>query len=221
MDLILIANIIACVGALGGFIFGAIKFFRPRVSIYALMITLSCGVTVFTRLYQIIRIIVIGELINRFNLGVIGIIGSLLFLFTANFGVIDKLGDDGSKGLIKYRLIPLIMPVITWTSFLVFFLFTDLTVLIKMIAGSITVFVGLASYYNFKHLIIPDVKFGIIDSMRQYNLLALVYELLCIVELIFLTRTSEIGALVVCILMGIVSPLIIISVAWGVKKWKA
>ena len=38
VNLILLANILACAGAMGGFICGAIRFFRPRVSIYALMI---------------------------------------------------------------------------------------------------------------------------------------------------------------------------------------
>jgi len=221
MDLILIANIIACLGALGGFIFGAIKFFRPKKSIYALMITLFCGVTVFTRLYQIIRVIVIGELVDRVNLGVIGFIGSLLFLFTANFGVMDKIGDDGAKSLRKYRLIPLAMPAAVLAAYLVFFFFTDLTTLIKVVAGSIAFFVCLSSYYNLKHLILPDVKNGIIDCMRQYNLFALIYEILCIIELITMTRGLAIGTIIICSLMGIVSPLTIISVARGVKKWKA
>ena len=221
MNLILLANIVAFAGALGGFIYGAVRFFRPKESIYALMITLSCGVTVFTRLYQITRIVVIGELVNRFNLGVIGIIGSLLFLFTANFGVIDKLGDDGTKDLKKYRLIPLAAPAAALITYMAFFLFTDQTALIKAVSGSITFFAGIASYYNLKHLILPDVEFGIIESMRRYNLLALLYELLCIAELIALTHNSGVGTLVICSIMGVVSPLIIISVARGVKKWKA
>ena len=221
MNLILLANIIAFVGALGGFIYGAIRFFRPKESIYALMITLSCGVTVLTRLYQITRIVVIGDIVNRFNLGVIGIVGSLLFLFTANFGVIDKLGDDGKKDLRKYRLIPLAAPAAALISYMAFFLFTDQTTLVKVVSGSITFFAGIASYYNLKHLILPDVEFGIIGSMRQYNLLALLYEILCIAELIALTHGSEVGTLVICSLMGIVSPLIIVSVARGVKKWTA
>ena len=100
-----------------------------------------------------------------------------------------------------------------------FFLFTEQTVLIKAVSGSITFFAAFASYYNLKHLILPDVKSGIIDSMRRYNLLALLYEFLCIAELVALTHGSEVGALVVCRLMGVVSPLIIISVARGVKKW--
>ena len=49
MELLLIGNIITCVGALGGFIYGAVRFFRPKAAVYAQMITLASGVIAFGR----------------------------------------------------------------------------------------------------------------------------------------------------------------------------
>ena len=219
MNLILLANIIVCAGALGGFIYGAVRFFRRNKAVYAQMITLACGVTAFGRLYQIIRIISIGNVTDGFHLGILGTFGSLLFLFAANFGLMDTLCDDGSKELRKYRLIPVAAPVLVIAAYLVLFLITDQTVLVKSVAGAISFIVLLASYFNLKHLIIPDVDFGVIRCLRAYNLLALIYEFLCISELISMSRGNDVITLIVGILTGAVMPLITISVYSGVKKW--
>ena len=40
MKLILLANIIICVCAFAGFIYGIVKFFKPRKAVYAQMIAL-------------------------------------------------------------------------------------------------------------------------------------------------------------------------------------
>ena len=219
MNLVLLANIIACAGALGGFIYGGIRFFRPKSAVYALMITLAAGVTVFGRLYQIIRLVTVGDIMERFHLGFLGTVGSLLFLFAANFGLMDTLCDDKSKELRKYRLIPLAAPALVLVLYFALFFFSDLTTLVKVAAGAAALVLMLASYYNLKHLIIPDVDFGVVRSLRQCNLLALIHEFLCVAEIFTLTRNYTIGTLVIGILSSILMPLIIIAVDWGVKKW--
>ena len=112
MNLFLIANIITCAGALGSFAYGALRFFRARAAIYPQMITLASGVIVLGRLYQIIRIVTISDVLEHFHLGILATIGSMLFLFSANFGAMDSLADDGTAALRKYRLIPLAAPAI-------------------------------------------------------------------------------------------------------------
>ena len=219
MDLILIANIITCAGALGGFVFGLIRFFRPRAAVYPQMITLSCGVIVFGRLYQIIRIVTISDVLEHFHLGILATVGSLLFLFAANFGAMDSLVDDGSKTLRKYRVIPLAAPLIFVAVYLALFIFADQPTLTRVIAGFVSAVIGAASYFNLKHLIIPDVDYGVIRSLHQYNLLALVYECLCMADIIAQSRELEIVTLVTGILAGVVLPLIILSVDRGVKIW--
>ena len=89
----------------------------------------------------------------------------------------------------------------------------------KIVSGIISVVVIGASYFNLKHLIIPDVDYGVIRCLRQYNLLALIYECLCMADLIAQSRELEIGTLVTGVLTGVILPLIIISVDRGVKKW--
>ena len=219
MNLYLLANIITCAGALAGFIYGAILFFRPKKAVYAQMITFAVGCMAFGRLYQVIRLITVGDITSRFHLGMLGVIGSLMFFFSANFGLMDSILDDGSKEYRKYRLIPISVSALTLIIYLVFFLFTKQPLLVKITAFFISLFVTCASYYNLKHLIFPDVEFGVIRCQKTYNFLALVFELLCLLEMIAQSRDKAFMTLIIGILMGLILPAIVVSVDRGIKKW--
>ena len=99
----MIANIIGFVCALFGFIYGGIKFFRPRQALYAQMITLALGCNAFGRLYYIVRLLTSGFITGSIQLGFFGIVGSFMFFFSSNFGTLDSLLDDRSKEFRKYR----------------------------------------------------------------------------------------------------------------------
>ena len=72
LKLFLIANIITCVCALVGFIYGIVKFFKPKKAVYAQMITLSVGCMAFGRLYQVVRLLTEGDITDSFQLGILG-----------------------------------------------------------------------------------------------------------------------------------------------------
>ena len=219
MTLILITNIIICVCAFAGFIYGIVKFFKPRKAVYAQMITLAVGCVAFGRLYQVVRLLTGGDMFNGFQLGVFGVIGSLLFLFSANFGAMDSLADDRSREFIKYRLISLAAPVAALVLYIIFVWFTDLPRSVKIASALVTVFVMQASYFHLKHLIFPDVDLGIIKCLRRYNLLALIYTFLCMAEMVVIGLGNETGILIVGVLIGSVMIGVIISAERGIKKW--
>ena len=219
MKLILITNIIVCVCAFAGFIYGIVKFFKPRKAVYAQMITLAVGCVAFGRLYQVVRLLTGGDMFNGFQLGVFGVIGSLLFLFSANFGAMDSLADDRSREFIKYRLISLAAPVAALVLYIIFVWFTDLPRSVKIASALVTVFVMQASYFHLKHLIFPDVDLGIIKCLRRYNLLALIYTFLCMAEMVVIGLGNETGILIVGVLIGSVMIGVIISAERGIKKW--
>ena len=219
MTLILISNIIICICAFIGFIYGIVKFFKPRKAVYAQMITLAVGCVAFGRLYQVVRLLTGGDMFNGFQLGVFGVIGSLLFLFSANFGAMDSLADDRSREFIKYRLISLAAPVAALVLYIIFVWFTDLPRSVKIASALVTVFVMQASYFHLKHLIFPDVDLGIIKCLRRYNLLALIYTFLCMAEMVVIGLGNETGILIVGVLIGSVMIGVIVSVERGIKKW--
>ena len=219
MNIYLIANIITCICAFPGFVYGIIKFFKPKKAIYAQMITLAVGTMAFGRLYQVVRLLTGGGIVEEFQLGTLGVIGSLLFLFSANFGLMDSLADDGSKHFLKYRIIPLAAPVFCAVLYIAFILFADISSFAKIVGAIITFFAMVTTYYNLKHLIFPDVDFGIIKCLKAYNLLALLYSLLCLVEVITVSRNSETATLIIGVIMGALLVAIVPSVERGMKKW--
>ena len=219
MTLILIANVIVCICAFIGFIYGMIKFFKPRKAVYAQMIALAVGCVAFGRLYQVVRLLTGGDMTSGFQLGVFGVIGSLLFLFSANFGAMDSLADDKSRSFIKYRLISLVAPVAALVLYILFVGLTDLPRSVKIASALVTVFVMQASYFHLKHLIFPDVDLGIIKCLKPYNLLALIYTFLCMAEMVVIGLNNEIGILIVGVLIGAVLIGVVISAERGIKKW--
>ena len=219
MKLILIANTITFVCAFVGFLYGNVKFFKPKKALYAQMITLAVGCVAFGRLYQVVQLLTVSKMFSGFQLGVFGVFGSLLFLFSANFGAMDSLADDRSKGLLKYRLIALVAPAAALVWYIVFVLINDLPKSVKIASAAVAFFVMEASYFHLKHLILPDVDFGVIKCLRPYNLLALLYTHLCLAETTLIGHANNLGILIIDIVIGAVQIGIVVSVERGMKKW--
>lgn len=219
MNLILIANIITCICAFIGFIYGIIKFFQPKKAVYAQMITFAAGCMAFGRLYQVVRILTQGDILDEFQLGILGVVGSLVFFFSANFGLMDSLADDGSKKYMKYRIIPLAAPLIVILIYVFFIALADISKLSKIIGAVIAIFAMQTTYFNVKHLIFPDVDYGVIKCLKIYNLLALVYSYLCMVETIALSHGNEIIICISGVLMGVILLVVVPTVERGIKKW--
>ena len=218
MNLYLLANIITGIGAFAGFFYGAYRYFHPRKAVYAQMVTMAAGCMAFGRLYQVIRLLTSGDIFSRFHLGLLGVIGSLLFFFSANFGVMDTITDDGAPENRRYRLIPAAAPVLTAVVYLAFFLLADQPLVVKAASFFVSLLVAGASYYNLKHLIFPD-EYGIIRCLQPYNLLALCFEFLCLAEMLSQSRDNAAATLVIGILMGAVLPAVVIFADRGIKKW--
>ena len=175
--LYLISNIFVCVCALISFIYGITQFFKPKKAIYAQMIVLGVACIAFGRLYQVVRLLTGGDILNEFQLGILGVIGSLMFFFSANFGAIDSLADDKSKKYSKYRLSAFAAPLAALALYIVFLLFFDALRLWKIVGAVVTFFIMLTTYYNLKHLIFPDVDYGVINCLKPYNAAVLFYAL--------------------------------------------
>ena len=217
----LISNIFICVCAFVSFILGAVRFLKARKALYAVMIVLGVGCIAYGRLYQVVRLIVGGNILGEFQLGILGVVGSLMFFFSANFGTMDTLADDGSKSFKKYRIIALAAPILALLLYLVFMLFADISLLWKIIGAVLCVFVMQTTYFNLKHLIFPDVDFGVIKCLKPYNALAIVYAFLCIAEAVAMSRENEVFTLAVGVLTGITVLAIVPMLRRGVKQWTA
>ena len=219
MLLVLIMNVWIFACSLFGMIYGIRKFFAPKKALYLKMITFGVGCQMFSRLFYVIFHFSQGELWKGFNVGMLGIMGGFMFFLCANYGQMDGLVDDGSKEFRKTRLLSLIVPVLILILYIIFFMLTnDISARISM--GILTLILMPCSYFNFKHFIIYDVAFGIIRPLRKYNILAVVYAFLTMLE--FYGSYLNITPLYIfsCVGIGAIAAAILPVLKGGARKWK-
>ena len=219
MDLLLIANIVVCICAFFGFIYGGILFFRPKKALYAHMITLAMGVIGFGRLFLVCRILTGGEITETFQLGFVGMFASFLFFFSANYGAVDSLIDDSVNRSIWSRLAPFLAPLAAIILYIVFFIARDTSLMWRIFGAMLTLNIALSTYFNLKHLLSPDIDKGVVTCLRPYNLLALIYAASVLVECIGLSSGNTILAFVSGLISAISIILIIPLIERGVKRW--
>ena len=215
--LILSSAVTVCAGI--GFSYGIFRFFREKSALYIRMIVFSVGCAMFGRLFESLQLIANGYIAGGFHVGVLGIAGSFLFLFSANYGQMDSIVDDGSEQFKKTKLISLIAPLAVlgmWCILVVSKGFNKTTVAY----GVETLVIAPAVYFNFKHLIIEDVDFGLIRAIRLYNLLAIVYAFLCMAEMFVKSFNNPLVFIIIIYVLQCLVLLAIIPVLErGVKTW--
>ena len=217
MYLYLSLALTVCAGI--GFGYGLFRFFRDESALYVRMIIFGVGCAMLGRLFTTLLVLVTGDLFDGFNVGMLGIIGSFLFFFSANYGQMDSIVDDGSPKFRKTRIIALAAPltvVALWCVIAATYGIDSSSIWV----GIEMLFLALASYFHLKHLIIEDVSFGLIRSIRSYNLLSLIYALLCISEvLVDVLNLPAAFSVIVCVLECAVLLAFIPVLERGVKKW--
>ncbi len=220
MNLYLIANLIVCVCAFIGFADGAFRYFRPRKALYGQMITLAMLCIVIGRLFNICRILAGGSLQEGFQLGFLGFIGSYMFFYSSNYGTLDSLVDDKSKEYRKYRLTGLIAPIIFIAAYFPLFMTGQISLMWRVQGGVLLFFAAICSYFHVKHLVFPDIDYGVVRSLRPYNFLALLYMISSTVECYALSRDNDVLTLAACICSALILVILMPLISRGLKRWK-
>ena len=200
------------------FTYGVIRFFKKGKALYLQMIVGGLGCMMLGRAFQFITLLTRGALPRGFHVGLLGIVGGFVFFLSANYGQMDKLLDDGAKENRKYRLLALLAPLLMAGICALLFLF-DVGTESLIVYGAMIAIMMLASYFNLKHFIFPDVEFGIIRSIRGYNLIALLLAILSAGEIILLIHGEQIPLLILYVAICVVSVAIVPVLEKGVKKW--
>jgi len=221
----MIAEIVAVFTALVGISFGCSAIIKEgKQPLYFTMIILAMLSGMLAFLFMSVHYFASeGQELPEFNVALLAVIGSELFLVTANYGQMDSLVDDKTSEMLPYRWLAIILPVIE-LAILVFFYLTHQQELL-MIGVTVVCFlaIGAASYYNFKHLIIPDIELGFVRAIRGYNLLACIYSLCWLLFLLFRQDTTGwLGNVATVAVFGLAACLLLIPIV--IKKeleaWK-
>ena len=216
--MILYLKLALTLSALSGVIYGLVKFFSNHSPLYFRMIALGIVCTMFGRMFEWLQVLINGSVTDGFHVGVLGIVGSFMFFFTANYGGMDLLVDDNTTKYRKYRLLALFAPAVVFGIVAVYFMIRGIceASIVKLCEA---VFISLASYYHLKHLIIPDVDDGLIRSIRGYNLIALIYAVLCMFEMLGECFGVQWLTFAVAVLQCTAIVLMLPVLGKGVKKW--
>lgn len=192
---------------------------RKKAAAYFTFSVFAVLCVVLSRLYYSVSVICFDEVPQIFNLGFLGYFAMFMFIFFSNYGQIDKLVDDRKSLKPVYRIIPAIIPVIELFFGITAVLYgtADISVCISFLI--MTVLAGWAGYFNIKHIIVPDVDFGIAKSIRGYNFTALLIEILSLVE-VGLSCFDIIEPIIwVEAVLGILYLAVLPILYKGVKKW--
>lgn len=216
--LLLIENLAVFLCAATGFAYGAFRWLRPRQPLYASMIVLGLGCVMLGHLFQCIWLWTGAGLTDCFQIGVLGVAGAFSFFFSANFGQIDSLVDDGGKRFRAFRAAAWAGPL-GIAALYAAILLSPAKAELKAGFGFAAFMIAHACYFHVKHLLIPDVDYGVVRCQRAYNALALGMGAASMVEMIGLAW--EMKSLVVaagaalCVLCAALVP----AMNRGVKRW--
>lgn len=169
----LVCNALLFVGALFGFVYSLVKFFKPKSAMYLKMVGCALGCLFIERLYEIVQYVVAGDLAEGFIVGDVGNIGCFLFLLSANIGALDSLMDDGSEELKKYRVIAVAAPAVTVAA-AVAIMFSPSHMARNITCAVEELFIGASVYYSLKHMIIPKKYSDFLTGLRAFHLFSLI-----------------------------------------------
>lgn len=208
---LLIAALVACG-------YGGTVLFTKKPPLFFQILCCGFGCFFLGQCFTMCYELVTGKAASGFNIGLLGFIGMYVFLFSAYFGAMNRLGDSGESRFRIYRLISLLAPACILVSY-VFYVSAPINISHKINISILVIPIILLSYFALKFLIMPDVDLGIIKVMRPFSGLMLYF---CISHIGFealaaynITYSYFIGKMSDALVILIALP---IAYA-GVKKW--
>ena len=173
MKLEMLTDIIICIACMISTIYGFVSILITKKGLYIKMVVLAIACMMISRINIVIQYLTNGTELQGYHVGLLGVIGCFLFLLSSNYGEMDRLVDDGSSEYTKYRLLSWIAPIVLLTIYSQVFL-SNGSHSRTAICTVAMLFLAIAARFHFKHLIFPDVDYGIIRCIRGYNVVALV-----------------------------------------------
>ena len=217
-----VANVTLCISALAGFVYSLIKVFGHRKSLYLKMVGCALGCLFLERLSTMVEIIVSSEMPDLFHVSTFGNIGYSMFMFSANYGTINSLTDDGSAALSKYRLRACLAPLLFAIAAIII-LISPANISVSIPCAIEVLFMGATAYYDFKAVIIPERYMGLLSSLTEFHILSLIMFLCLMNENVLWCYDIKSPALwaLSYLPMYVILPTIMPVLVGGMNKWKA
>ena len=178
-----IAELTPLLATLFSFIYGLKHVFIKGKPLFLQSITLAMGSHTLGSIYHLCQTLTSDDIVDGFTPAYLGRIGFFLFLLTASYGHMDRIVDDGTPKMKPSRYIALLAPLGAVLLYLPNYFVDAVPMATKISYALVWAPAAIATYFNLKHAIIPDLDFGFIKAIKPFNLLALCLgfsELLCL-----------------------------------------
>lgn len=200
------------------FVCGVVQFFKKGIPFFTQIVICGLGCMMLGWLFHIVILLTNGYIPDGFHVGKLGLFGGFIFLLSASFGQMNGLVDGGEKIYRKYRILSLLAPAVIAAIYMPV-LFSSASIEAKCVDATLCLIIAISAYFNLKHLIIPDVDFGILKSIRGYNFLALLLSVFSAVNMMAADLQWTILQFIISALIAVVNIAIIPVLAKGAKKW--
>ncbi len=120
---------------------------------------------ILARLFAVLYWWVANKSLNNFSVEDLSLWGFYLFLFSADFGALDRLANAASENMSPYRLGGLLVVVLVWLM-VIWNCYSGASIGLSCMYG---LFLSATGYYAFKMLIVPDIEDGFIRLLRPYH----------------------------------------------------
>lgn len=217
-----IAEIALLLGSVAATVYGAFAFFKKRKALYPKVVTAAMGCYALSCLYHICQTLIFEEAIEGFTATYLGRMGFYLFLFTANFGQMNGIMDDGNPKMRPSRYIGLSGPLLAAALFGLVLL-ADIPLSTKLSYLPVWIGAALSLYYTLKHAVIPDLGYGFSKAVRPYNVSASVLAALDLLTLLaWAYYDLPYGFIIVAVTSVLTSVTMLITIRnlnVGVSRW--
>ena len=193
---------------------------KTKVPFFSYIVFFGVACLSLGQLYNIVQLIVAGFVPAAANVGLLGVIGGYGFFFSSVYSQMDSLVDGGEKEYRKYRLAAAAAAILLLL-FVLPVLRSPLLTDRKIVCAVTALLFALTGYYNVKQLLLPDVTFGILRSIRAYNLLIYLLSVTLSFRTICEAYAKGIGVTVFSVLAALILAVLMPALQKGTEKWRA
>lgn len=217
-----LSDVIILVTTITLFIYGIKHFFKKGRAFYPCFITLGVGCYAMGTLYHLCQTLTVDEISEGFTATYLGKMGFFLFLFTANYGQMDGLLDDGNECFKKSRQIALVAPIVAGLLYIPC-LVVEMPITTKITFGLVWICALSSVYYNLKHAVIDDCGFGFAKAIRPYNAWAVALTFIELVQLVLWAYYDIEGGFILIaitsIIFSVALVMTVINLKRGIEAW--
>ena len=218
MKWLLYSETVLMASAFAGLLYGSFRCILGKRPLYAVMAVLGVGCIFLGSFHTVVRLLTDVPTRGVFQTGTLGTVGAFMFFFSANYGQIDSLVDDGTPAFRKYRLTAACgTAAAAALSLLILFSPAPAGEKAGGLLGALAV--CMSSYFHIKHLVIPDVEKGVVSCQRLYNAVLLCLGLLCITKSAALAYDRYYLYTLLTVPQCILTAAAVPAVDTGVSRW--